>query len=103
MLGGDVARFEAGAADGVLRRDYACGGPPVPVQHTPTQATRPAAALPPGANPSADRRGLLTQDYQAPARRYTDVLPRPKSRPAAIGRITREVFAGYGYEESAFP
>ncbi len=103
FLSGDVARFEAGA-DGVLRRDTLA----------PTRAATPGAAAPGAtrlATPArsratrarpAERRGLLSKIIE-PLRGVHDVLPAQIAAWQHLERITREVFAAYGYEEFRVP
>ena len=89
FVAGDVARFEAGA-DGVLRRDLAA----------PTAPARRAAAR--RASAATDRSASLSKIIE-PLRGVHDVLPAQIAAWQHLERITREVFAGYGYEEFRVP
>ena len=86
FFSGDVARFEAGA-DGVLRRDS-----------RPDQSRGAPHAQP----PPARLRGLLSKIIE-PLRGVHDVLPAQIAAWQHLERITRQVFAGYGYEEFRVP
>src|SRR5271166_3420870 len=61
-----------------------------------TACKRPARVRP------ADRRGLLAKIIE-PLRGVHDVLPAQAAAWQYLERITREVFAGYGYEELRVP
>src|SRR5712671_7367496 len=74
--------------------------PPVPVQPRPPQR-RPAPRFPARIRP-ADRRGLLGKIIE-PLRGVHDVLPAQAAAWQHLERITREVFAGYDYEEFRVP
>src|SRR5258708_1602184 len=73
---------------------------PAPVPPRPPQR-RPAPRFPARIRP-ADRRGLLTKIIE-PLRGVHDVLPAQIAAWQHLERITREVFAGYGYEEFRVP
>ena len=88
FVAGDVARFEAGA-DGVLRRD--------PHGRCRVRSRRRAAA-----RRAADGACFLSKIIE-PLRGVHDVLPAQIAAWQHLERITREVFAAYGYEEFRVP
>jgi len=92
FFAGEVARFEAGA-DGVLRRDSRAT-PRAPIKRT-------ARHRAPRVRP-ADRRSPLSKTIE-PLRGVHDVLPAQIAAWQHLERITRQVFASYGYEEFGCP
>ncbi len=90
FFAGDVARFEAGA-DGVLRRDSRA-----------TFALRSNARCAAAQLASARLRSFLSKIIE-PLRGVHDVLPAQIAAWQHLERITRQVFASYGYEEFRVP
>ena len=87
FVAGDVARFNAGA-DGVLRRD--------------THAAASDAARRTLHDRTADRAPTWVKNIE-PLRGVHDVLPAQAAAWQHLERVTREVFAGYGYDEFRVP